>query len=246
MKRFLLSKLLPLIGFLLLWQISSLFFNQLILPSPLAVFGKILVIMKSLTFYSALLVTLLRALGGLIIALSLGIFIGFAMHFSKAVSALMHPVIITLQSLPIISWLLLALIWFDSSVIPVFIVAVSTIPIIILNVYEGLKEVSGEYLELVTFYKLDFRRCLQGLYLPSIATYIISAYKIIIGLCIKTSVMAEVIARVKQGIGTEMNLAWINIDTAEVLAYTVLIVFFTFATERLLTFIFSGTLRNYQ
>jgi NitT/TauT family transport system permease protein len=118
-------------------------------------------------------------------------------------------------------------------------------PIIILNVYEGLKEVSGEYLELVRFYRIDFKRRLSGLYLPSIATYIISAYRIIIGLCIKTSVMAEVIARVKQGIGADLNLAWINIDTAEVLAYTVLIVFFTYLSERFITLIFAGTLRNY-
>ena len=246
MKSFLLTKLLPLLGFLIVWQIVSLFLNPLVLPSPLLVFSKIILILQSKGFYVAISATLLRALIGLVIALVAGTLFGFLMHFSKAFSTFMHPIIIILQSLPVISWLLLALIWFDSSVIPIFIVAISTMPIIILNVFEGLKEVSGEYIELVKFYDLSFKKCLQGLYIPSITAYLISAYKIIIGLCIKTSVMAEVISRVKQGIGAEMNLAWINVDTAEVLAYTVLIVFFTFLTERLLTLIFAQKFRNYQ
>ncbi len=246
MKSFLTNKLLPFIAFIVVWQLVSLLFSSLILPSPIEVAKSIGSIVVTGGFYSSISITLLRAVVGLVISLLLGILLGFLMHFSKAVDSIMHPIIIVLQSLPIISWLLLALIWFENSVIPVFIVAISTLPIIILNVYEGLKEISGEYLELVHFYKLSFSKCLKGLYLPTIMTFIVSAYKIIIGLCVKTSVMAEVISRVKQGIGNDLNTAWINIDTTEVLAYTVIIVLFTYLLERGISISFSRILRNYR
>ncbi len=246
MKSFITNKLLPFLAFIVIWHVASLFFSKLILPSPIDVVGVIVNIFQSESFYTSLSITLLRSVGGLIISLILGVIIGFVMHFSKIVNSIMHPVLIVLQSLPIISWILLALIWFDSSIIPVFIVSVSTLPIIVLNVYEGLKEISNDYLELVKFYKLGFMKCLKGLYFPTVITFIVSAYKIIIGLCVKTSVMAEVISRVKHGIGNDLNQAWINIDTTEVLAYTVIIVLFTYMLERVLSLSFNKVLRNYR
>lgn len=216
---------------LILWQVTSFFYDPLILPSPVETGRAIYNIVVSGQFHYTALTTLLNTLFGVILALLCGIFVGVLSGLSKAIYAVFHPLIIVLQSTPVISWILLALVWFSNEIIPVVLVMFTCIPIVIVNISEGIRNVDKKLLEMAKIYKIERFKIIREIYLPSVLSQLLSSTRLILGLSFKVAVMAEVVGRVKGGIGEKLNWAWINIETPEIIAWTIIVIVVTFLVE---------------
>jgi NitT/TauT family transport system permease protein len=219
-------------SFLLFWGFLSFFYDSLILPSPIEVF----LALKSIVFSSDFLLivsnTLLKLIIGLILALAVGITLGLSISLNNALKDIFYPVIVFLQAAPVISFILLALIWFSPSIIPVFILCINTFPNLTINVYEGINNIDNKLLEMSRFYRVDNKTLIKKLYIPSIISHILASTRIILSNAFKITVMAEVISKSNMGIGSKINWAWINIETDTILAWTLIIVFLSFFIEK--------------
>lgn len=228
---FIKNKIFATVILLLIWHILSKFNDPIILPSPKLVFISLLEILENKTTYFTIANTLYRALIGLILTFILGISLGVGISLHNALKEGIMPLVKLLQSIPVISWILLSLIWFKIDLIPIFILLTNTLPIVIINVYEGIKGVDKKLLEMSSFFKVNKRKIIKNLYIPSIISHIIASSSIILSSSFKIVIMSEIITKINTGIGSSINEAWINIETEKVLAWTIIAVFFSLTID---------------
>ena len=98
------------------------------------------------------------------------------------------------------------------------------LPIIYYNVVEGINAVDKELIEMARLYKVSRRALLQKIYIPGIMPYINAALLTAIGISWKGTIAAEVIGVVKGSIGFKIYNAKVYLETAELFAWTIIII----------------------
>ena len=189
--------------------------------------------------------SLSRVAIGLAFSFAIGIPVGIGVALNKGFRAFLVPIIKLLQSTPIISWILLALIWLKLWMIPIFILFLNNFPIITINVYEGFLGIDKNLIEMSNFYKVSIIQKIKHLYIPSIVSNILASTTIILSSSFKIVVMAEVISKIDVGIGASINYAWINIETEKILAWTILVIFLGLSIEKMINGILKKKLGRY-
>ncbi len=228
-----------LITFLIvIYHMLSSFSSPLILPPVAVILSSLKTILTSGDFFQTVGITLFRTVIALIIAIPIGATTGIVLGLIPRVHKLFRPLFQSLQSTPVISWLLLALLWFEATNVPILVIILSTLPIIVINVSEGTMRVDPKLIEMAEVYKVPKNRIIRRIYLPSVFGYLLSSIRIAGGLAFKVAVMAEVLANTGKGIGEKMNWARINIETANLIAWTVVVIVMSVLTDRVLLAVF--------
>lgn len=240
-KDFFIYKITGIAVLILIWfALASGISDDIILPGPLKVAAVLKDITLSGLLFTELFVTLLRGLAGLSIAIASGIFIGILLGLFRPVYNTLSTIISFTQSTPVIAWILLALIWFPAERISIYIVTIATFPIIALSTAEGILNIDNKLLQMAQVFKFSRLKIIRFIYLPNITGYLSAALKIAIGLTLRAAVMAEVLSHPGNGVGEKMSWARINIETAEIIAWTIVIVIATLILDFVLNKIFSN------
>ena len=216
--------LLSSITFLVIWQIASMIYPFVIVPSPCRVITKMIVYLSEPEFYSDLGITLMRGGVGYFISIIIGIVIAFIIKYNNFLKKIIYPYLIALQVIPRVSWILLAMIWFPlNSQIVIFIIVMTIIPIISLNTFEGLDNIDSSLIEMAKIFNVNKKQVISGIIIPSIAPSIFSGMQVALGITWKTVVMAELLT-VQTGLGARMAYAKTAFATDRILALTIYIV----------------------
>ncbi|MEI6856153.1 ABC transporter permease subunit [Psychrilyobacter sp.] len=237
------KKLIPIIIFTFIWAGISTQVAPIVLPSPLRVFYTSLFLLQN--NYNEILVTLSRLGISLILTYLIGFILAFGIVSSKTLKILIQPGLLFMQSTPIISWILLALIWFDNKYIPIFIICINTIPILVLNIVSGMEGIDKKILEMADIYNISKKDRFYKIQLPSLVRYLLPSTEIILGSSFKVVVMAEVISRVSNGIGNGLNIGWLNIETDIILGWTLIIYILSFLVSKLILTSLKRQFRRY-
>ncbi|MGE5627527.1 MAG: ABC transporter permease [Solirubrobacterales bacterium] len=227
------SRLLFVILFwIFIWELGSLFINNdILLPSPIAVAIALGYLSLKGYFWLSVLSSVGRVLVGLFLSIGIGILLGIAAGLNKYVEELLNPLLITIKSTPIMSIIILALVWFKSTNVAVFTAILVCFPIIYTNVLQGIKSVDPQLIQMANIYKVKDKYIIKDIYVPSIKHYIISGVLMCLGLGWKVSVTSEVLATPKYSIGLNLLTAKTTLETAELFAWTVVVVLLSFAFE---------------
>lgn len=221
-----LSRALPLLSLLFLlslWLLCSYLYNPIIVPSPMETAHTLINLFSSGKIWHHAAETVYRGLLGFMISSLIGIPLGLIMGLNRITSQLIQPIIITLQVIPIISWLVLAMIWFGFDNVPVFIVVITTLPLVVINIVQGVLNVNPQLTEMAKIFQVTKKDLILHLYIPQVTPYIFAAMSSALGTTWKAVAMAEFLSA-QQGIGAGMAVARINLETAEVFAWTLLLV----------------------
>ncbi len=110
-------RFMPLITFLLvllLWQVIAWFglFPPSLIPPPAAVLEKFQAVILDGRLPRHLLVTLGEVLAGLALGVTIGVTLGYCIAHNSLLEDLLSPVIVTLQSTPVVAYAPLLVIWF--------------------------------------------------------------------------------------------------------------------------------------
>lgn len=233
-------------GFLLLialWQIvAGIYKNDIIFPTFSDTIKRILEIMVKTDLSKEILITLNRGVQGLIIGSLAGIVSGIISGLNKYGRQIIMPLMMFCQATPVISFLLLFLIWFDNKNIPFIVVVISVMPSFAISVVEGIKNTDKKLIEMAKFYKIKTMKIIKDIYMPAVSGYILSAFKTALGITFRVAVMAEVLAHPGNGIGERMNSARINVETVDIFAWTIIIIVITIGFEKIVSFIFEKIL----
>jgi NitT/TauT family transport system permease protein len=219
----------------LLWKLAALAVgSEIILPSPEAVVRDLAGIMLSSGFWAAVGATLIRGLASFFISCLLGLAAGLLTGFSSTAYWLAQPLLTALRSTPVMSVILLALIWFRADLVPVFVGFLMAFPIVCGNVSTGIRNVDRQLLEMARIYRVPARRILFEVQLPSMAPFLIAGLSTAMGITWRVIVAAEVLSQPGAGLGTQMQLARDYLDTTRLFALTVVILAIGFLFESLL------------
>ena len=206
----------------LLMQIGSVFIPAYILPSPLSVLRSLA---ESLaTDYGQILITLLRLIISLLISIAVGTAIGIITGTIASVRPFLRALVIIDTGIPALSWMLMAVFWFkDPELRMFFIMFVIVVPIYALNVHDGIRAMSKEWLEMCESFRPARLQVLRYLIIPHVIPYVLMTTKSTVGYATRMLIFAELIGS-SVGIGARMGLAQATFHMESVIAWTVLLV----------------------
>jgi len=220
---------------ILLWKIIASFYaSELILPPPESTLIATLKLFVSKNFTSVVGLTILRGIIGFSISFILGIGLGILAGVNGSFHAFLKPILVTLRSTPVISFILLALIWFRVDMVPVFIAFLTMFPFICTNVIDGIKNVDRDLVEMANIYRVSHQKIIQKVYLPAIVPFIFSGASSAMGFGWRAIIIGEVLSQPKFGIGTAMQTAQTYLLVKEVIAWTIIAIIISSFFEMLL------------
>jgi NitT/TauT family transport system permease protein len=195
--------------------------NDFILPGP----GKVLKQMAELLmlpeFYINLMVTILRGFLGFAISLVLASLLGFAAAIWPSFRHAVFPLLTALRSTPVISFILLALIWVGSDHVPVFIAFLTMFPILCSSILDGIKNTERELIMMAQSFRVPQFRVFSGIFLPSIAPFFFSGLTNAMGFGWRAIIIGEVLSQPLFGIGSRMKDAQNYLMVSTLVAWTV-------------------------
>lgn len=220
---------------LLLWKLLAVCFDSaLILPSPEATLLTVVRLFTDTDFLFIIGTTVLRGLTGFVISAFLGLFLGIFAGISPGFNAFLRPVLVTVRSVPVISLILLALIWFNAGSVPVFIALLTMFPFICTNVIDGIHSVDKDILEMAKFYRISRGRIVREVYIPAIMPFIISGASSAMGIGWRAIIIGEVLSQPKYGIGTVMHIEQTFLKVDAVIAWTLIAVLLSYGFEKII------------
>ena len=239
--RTLLRVAIPLAFWLGVWQLAALWVDlELLLPSPAAVGRSLAALAGTAEFWLSTLFTLLRVFLGLLGGALLGTVLAFLTHFFPWADLLFSPAIRVVRATPVVSFILLIYLWVTRANIPGVIAAMMVLPVVWSRVAGGLADVDPQLLELARAYRFSRWKTLRLIYLPSLRPHFISGFLTAFGLAWKSGVAAEVICPPRLAIGSRIQQARLSLETAELFAWTLVIIVLSLALEALLRRILKG------
>ena len=224
---------------LIVWQLAAVALHAayphgaLLLPSPVSSLARLWTLAGTAVFWRAIGTSSMHILGGCLLSCALAVVLAaLSARFSR-VEELLAPLVAAVKTVPVASFIILALIWLSSRTLPLFIAALMVFPPVYLNVLEGVRCTDASLLEMARVFRVPFSRTLRGIYLPQVLPYFRSAVSTALGLCWKAGTAAEVIALSSGSIGEKLYHAKIYFETADLFAWTAAIVLISALCERL-------------
>lgn len=206
------------------WFVLTLFYSPLVVPTISGVAGKTVDILTRAKSRSAIWLTFWRLLAGLGIGVVVGTLLGAAMGKFRRFREICRPILGLVQAAPPVSWLVMALIWFGFDGRPsIFIVALSALPIMTVNLVEGMDAVDPKLIEMGSIYRFSHFKRLWYIVLPSVLPHFRSGLRIAIGLGAKGIVMGEVLTT-DTGIGGAITRARGDVEPESVVAWTLVMI----------------------
>ncbi len=228
-------KLWSIIFWLTIWQIAShLVGSSILLVSPLAVVERFFTLAFTASLWQAVFFSLFRIATGFVLALLLGVVAAALSARYIVLYDLFAPLILAMKAIPVASFIILILIWISSRNLSIIISFIMVMPVIYTNVLDGIHATDRQLLEMVKVFAISPYRQIRYIYLPQIFPFFLSSCSIGLGLCWKSGIAAEVIGIPKGSIGEKLYNAKIYLETADLFAWTLVIILISLAFEKLI------------
>ncbi len=223
---------------LVIWQIAAMIIDQSILiVSPIRVFIKLTELVQLPDFWLSVAYSSIRIIGGFVAGMVCAIALAVPASRLSFLRDLLAPFMITIKSIPVASFVILALIWFSSQNLAILISFLMVLPIIYTNVLEGMRNTDESLLEMARVFRMSPLKRIRYIYFFEVYPFFISAIKVALGLSWKSGIAAEVIGIPQNSIGENLFNAKIYLDTSSLLAWTVVIVIVSTLFEKLFLFL---------
>lgn len=210
---------------LFVWYFLSLKINSSIfLPSPEATYKALIRIGKRAGFWQTIFNTFSKIAKGFLLALIAGTILSVISAFVKIIDVLVSPFMRLLKTVPVASFIILALLWVKSDKLSVLISFVMVTPVVYINILQSFDNVDNNLLEMADIFNVGLLRRLRFIYVPALVSGFMSACKIGLGFCFKAGIAAEIIGLPFQSIGSELYKSKLYLMTDELFAWTVVIV----------------------
>ncbi len=223
------------LGWLLVWQvISMLVGNDLLLVGPLETFRALIVHGLETDFWLACCGSVLRIGAGFVAGMLLGVLLAMISARTKWLEEVLEPVMILLKTVPVASFVVLFLIWWKSAYLAVAISFCVTFPQLYMNTLAGVKSTDKKLLEMAQVFCICGRDRFFYILRPALKPFWDSAICMAAGMSWKAGVAAEVIGLPNHAIGERLYMSKIHLDTAGVLAWTVVVIILSVVFERMI------------
>ncbi len=219
------------------WEAAALAVHkEVLVASPLTVFKRLWVLGQTGDFWISAGASVFRILLGFLLAVFLGCLAAWLTSRFGPVHALFAPLMAVIKATPVASFIILALVWIETGNIPTFTSFLMVFPVIWGNVHQGICQVDSDLKEVAKVYRMSGIKCLTKLYIPSVLPFFSAGCTTGLGLGWKAGIAAEVLCTPKPSIGKELYSAKVYLETADVFAWTLVVILLSFFIERLLVY----------
>ena len=223
---------------LLVWQTAAALLRQpLLLSSPVRVLQRLFSLLGQSATYKALGYSLSRIALGFLLGFVLGACLAVLAARWRPVEYLVRPLMLTVKSVPVASFIILALVFLTSRKLNSFISFLMVLPIVYGNLLAGLKSRNKSLGEMARVYRIPPARRLLYIDLPQLKPHLLSALSLAMGMSWKSGIAAEVIGIPTGSVGEMLYQSKVYLDTDALYAWTLSIVLLSVALEKLLSFL---------
>jgi NitT/TauT family transport system permease protein len=220
------------------WQIASFFVPPFVIPG----WERILKSLIGLRL-DFVLVTLARVVAALVVSFVLGLGLATAMYLSASVERYGRPVVRLFMAVPVVCWILFAVLWFKWTEFRIaFVLVVVCAPVFLVDFLDGMKGVSKDLRDMLRSFRPTRAQFFTKLLLPATLPAILTSWKITLSLAIRVVTMAELVGAVT-GIGYGLVVAQELFSVADVFAWTLILVVVLFLAEAVVTQVEDRVLR---
>lgn len=187
---------------------------------------------SSETFYLSVTATLLRGITGLFLSVFAAAGIAFLFSRNELLYELFRPLLAIMRSVPVISFILLALIFLNPESIPLLIAFLTMFPLLTENLTEGIRSQRKGLSVMARQFGIGWYNRLTQIVYPELKPFLYSGLASASGFGWRAIIMGEVLAQCDLGIGGEMKRAQTFISVPELTAWTIIAVLISFFFDK--------------
>lgn len=217
--------------------VAGLVAQPLILPGPGAVALALLRLVCDGSTWAILAGSGARILGGLALAAVCGGVLAGISSRSRAFAHLVAPALSFVKATPVACVVVLLLIWLGSARVSIAAVFLMALPGVYFSLAEGLAQVDKPLEQMFRLHGVRGWRLFCAHTWREVLPFVLSCARAVIGMSWKAGVAAELIGMAVGTVGERIYQAKLLIETADLLAWTVLVVAASWACERVLVWL---------
>jgi NitT/TauT family transport system permease protein len=207
-----------------LWTVGAYFTPPYILPGPLTVAQALVEIVTRATFLEDVGATTWRVSAGFVLALVTGVPLGILFGAKRAIGSFFEPLLPIMNTVSSAIWAIFAILWFGATdAATIFVVFMTSMPLIITNTWQGTRGVSADLVEVAVSLRFGSGAILRKIYLPSILPYVFSGARLAFGFGWRVSLVAETLGS-SSGIGYRIRQSADLFQIDQVFAWTLVMV----------------------
>lgn len=219
---------------LLLWQLLAVIVgSEFLFPSPLAVAKRLFELAATADFWKSAFFSLGRICFGCFLGILCGTLLGAVTAFSKPLYEFFSPLLTTIKTTPVASFIILLLVWIKRDSIPVFIAFLMVVPILWANVANGIRSADKQLLEAAKIFDFSRRQKLRAIYIPEAMPAFSAGCATAVGFSWKAGIAAEILAIPQDSVGYNIYYAKLNLEYADLFAWTAAVIVMSFVLEKL-------------
>ena len=218
-----------------IWQITAMLVNNfLLMVTPLQTLQALRTLIGQAEFWKSAAGSLWRIALGFLLGVVPALLLAAVSYRYRIAEEVLRPFMVFCKAVPVAVFAVLLLIWWGSSMLAVAVCFLVVFPNVYLNTLEGLKSVDAELLEMAEIFRLPSGTRFFYIYRPALKPFLLSAFQLSLGMCWKSGVAAEVIGTPVHSIGGALYLAKIYLDTADLFAWTAVIILLSVMFEKII------------
>lgn len=220
---------------LLIWYLMSLAVDsELLAPNPWNVIALTFVMLGKWSTYLALLSTILRSLIAFVVSMAVALGLSLLVGVFPSSKNIVDKVVTIFRAVPTMSIILITLVLSSSTVVPAIVAFLVAFPV----TYSAFtREICTEsnLNNMCAVYQVSKANKTRYVLLPQISRAVIPQIKDTLPLCLKVVIAGEALSLPRNGLGQQMYVAKVNLDTASVLALTALALAVCFIIQGVVT-----------
>lgn len=221
--------------------VAALVAQPLILPGPGAVVLALLRLVCDAGTLAILAGSGARILGGLALAAVCGGVLAGVSSRSRAFARLVAPALSFVKATPVACVVVLLLIWLGSARVSIAAVFLMALPGVYFSLAEGLAQVDKPLEQMFRMHGVRGWRLFCAHTWREVLPFVLSCARAVIGMGWKAGVAAELIGMAVGTVGERIYQAKLLIETADLLAWTVLVVAASWVCERALVWLLQAS-----
>lgn len=227
---------------LVVWQLASMAVGtDLLLAGPAATFTALVRDIVEPSFLSTVGFTLVRVMSGFVLAFFLALVLGILSVLVPVLHELIAPVLSAMKSVPVACIVVLLLIWIGSRNVSFISVIFVALPAMFFSVTEALAAHDTSLDMLLKTLRVSRTRRWLATAWPDMVPFLVASGKACIGMSWKAGVAAELIGIPQGSMGDRVYQAKLLFDTADLFAWTLVVVALAWLSERLFLWLLTSS-----
>ncbi len=219
---------------ILLWQILSMLYMSVLVPSPAETLTALKKLLISGEILENLKISFQRQIVGLLIGVVFGTLTGLMAGLKRPVELMMAPLVNALITIPAVIFVVMAMVWFGmGTTMAVFLVALLVFPIMHINTVEGFKSIDPNYLQMARVFRVPTLVRFKKIYLPGVMHSLLAGISLSTATSIRLTIMAELLGA-QDGMGQRIAISRAYLETEQLFAWVLVLLLIMISLEWLL------------